>query len=88
VGELTRSESVSGGISSIAVEISHALGESLSEIRDQYFRGSNKSDRVERVLAEEQDYLWEDLQEQERFAENSRKERDVEMRSYHEDNMF
>jgi hypothetical protein len=50
VGELTCSESASGGTSSIAVEISHALGESLSEIRDQYFGGSTESDRVEQVL--------------------------------------
>jgi hypothetical protein len=70
-------ESVSGGTSSIAVEISHALGESLSEIRDQYFGGSNGSDRVEWVLAEERDYLRENLQEQERFAENSRRERNM-----------
>jgi hypothetical protein len=43
---------------------------------------------VERVLAEERDYLQEDLQEWERFSENSRREWDVEMRSYREDNMF
>jgi hypothetical protein len=57
VGELTRSASVSGGTSSVAIEISHALGESLSEIQEWYFGGSNASDGVERVLAEEQDYL-------------------------------
>jgi hypothetical protein len=43
---------------------------------------------VERVLAEERDYLQEDLQEQERFAENSRRRRDMEMRSYREDSSF
>jgi hypothetical protein len=64
------------------------LGESLSEIRERYFEGSNESDRVEQVLAEEQDYLREDLQEQERFAENGRRELDMEMRSYREDNTF
>jgi hypothetical protein len=34
------------------------------------------------------DYLREDLQKQERFDENSRREREDEMRSYREDNTF
>jgi hypothetical protein len=43
---------------------------------------------VERVLAEERDYLQEDLRERERFAEDSRREQDVEMRSYRDNNTF
>jgi hypothetical protein len=41
-----------------------------------------------RCWTEERDYLWEDHQEQERFAENSRREWDMEMRSYCKDNTF
>jgi hypothetical protein len=37
---------------------------------------------------EEQDRLWEDLQEKERFDENSRRECEQEMRSYYEDSTF
>jgi hypothetical protein len=87
IGTLTRLESTSGE-SGLAIEISHALGESLSEIWDRYFAGSVESDRVELMLAEERDGLREDLLERERFAENSKREREVEMRSYREDNMF
>jgi hypothetical protein len=52
IGTLTRSESASGELG-LAIEISHALGESLSEIWDWYFMGSGESDRVELMLAEE-----------------------------------
>jgi hypothetical protein len=57
VGELTRSESTSGGTSCIAVDISNTLGESLSEIWARYFRDSDESNKVEQVLVEEQDHL-------------------------------
>jgi hypothetical protein len=70
------------------MDISHALGESLSEIWAQYFRDSDESDRIDRVLEEEQDHLREDLQERERFDENSRREREQEMRSYYEGGTF
>jgi hypothetical protein len=87
VGTLTRSESMSEE-SGLAIEISHALGESLSDIREQYFGGSDESDRVELRLAEERDCLQEDLLEQERFDEKIRRGREDELRSYHKDNTF
>jgi hypothetical protein len=43
---------------------------------------------VDQVLGEEQDALWEDLQEQVRFDENKRREREGELRSYREDTAF
>jgi hypothetical protein len=51
VGELTCLESISGGASDIAIEISHALDVSLSEIQARYFRDSDESDEVEWDLA-------------------------------------
>jgi hypothetical protein len=39
-------------------------------------------------MAEERYHLQEDLQEQERFEENMRRGREVELRSYHEDDTF
>jgi hypothetical protein len=59
--ELTHLESVSGNSLSIAIKISHALGESLSEIWDQYFRVASEDEEVEQVLSEERDHFWEDL---------------------------
>jgi hypothetical protein len=88
VGELTRSESTSGSTSGIVIDISHTLGESLSEIWARYSRDSDESDSIDRVLEEEQDHLWEDLQERERFDENSRRECEQEIRSYYEDGTF
>jgi hypothetical protein len=87
VGTLTHSESTSEE-SGLAVEISHALGESLSEIWEWYFGGSDESDRVELMLAEERDCLWEDLLERERYAENCWRTSEAEMRPYRKDNMF
>jgi hypothetical protein len=54
VGELTCLESISGGTLDIAVNISHTLWESLSEIQAWYFRDSNKGNEVVWVLVEEQ----------------------------------
>jgi hypothetical protein len=55
---------MSAGASEIAVEISHALGESLSEIRAQYFR-DNDVGNVVQDLAEERAHLQEELQARE-----------------------
>jgi hypothetical protein len=87
IGTLTRSESTSEE-SGLAIEISHALGESLSEIQDRCFRSDSESKEVEQVLAEERDLLQEDLQERERFDENMRRGCGVELGSYREDHMF
>jgi hypothetical protein len=70
------------------MDISHALGESSSKIRAQYFRDSDESDRIDQLLGEERDHLQEDLQERERFDENSQREREQDMRSYYEDGTF
>jgi hypothetical protein len=43
---------------------------------------------VEQVLVEEQDHLGEDLQERERFNEESRREREQVLHSYYEDDTF
>jgi hypothetical protein len=85
VGELTRSESISGGALD---DISHALGESLSEIQAWYVRDSDGSDEVEWVLVGEWDRLQEDLQERERFDKNSQREYEQESRLYYEDDTF
>jgi hypothetical protein len=83
IGTLTRSESVSE-MSGLAVAISEVLDISLSEVRAQYFRGSGTSSEVYQMMAEEQYSLREDLQEQERFAENWKRNREAEVRSYRE----
>jgi hypothetical protein len=87
VGALTHSESASEG-SGLAVAISEVLSISLSEVQAWYFRDSDTSSKVDRVLAEERYLLQEDLQERERFNENVQREREDELRSYHEDNTF
>jgi hypothetical protein len=43
---------------------------------------------VEQVLAEEQDHLWKDLQERERFDENMWRECEQEIHLYYEDDTF
>jgi hypothetical protein len=70
------------------VEISQALDISLSEIQAQYFRDSDTSSEVEQVLVEEQDLLWENLQERERFDDNIWRECEEEFRSYCKDSTF
>jgi hypothetical protein len=79
VGELTRSESTSGDTSGIAINISHALGESLFEIQAWYFRDSDTGDEVEQVLTEEQERLQEDLQRREEFDKAHRWEHEREI---------
>jgi hypothetical protein len=86
VGALTHSESISEE-SGLAIAISEVLSISLSEVQ-AYFRGSDTSSEVDRVLAEERYLLREDLQERERFDENVQREREDELRSYHEDTTF
>lgn len=81
MGELTRSASVSSD-SGFAIEVSQVLDISLSEVCAWYFGGSDESNEVERVLQEEWEYLQEDLQEQERFTENSRRRGEAETRLY------
>jgi hypothetical protein len=68
--------------------VSKALGVSLSEVRDQYFRPSNTGSDIDQLMADERFSLLEDLQEQERFAENMRREREAEVKSYQEDAAF
>jgi hypothetical protein len=75
-------------ISGLAVAISEVLDISLSEVQAQYFGGSGTSSEVDQRMAEEQYRLREDLQEQERFEKNWRRDREVELRSYREDDMF
>jgi hypothetical protein len=56
-------------------------------VQAQYF-GDNDVGDVEKILAEEQDHLQEDLQRREEFDENSRRECEQEILSHHEDDMF
>jgi hypothetical protein len=86
MGELTQSESMSAGASDVALEISHALGESLSEIQAQYF-GNDMGDVV-RVLAEEREHLHEDLQVREDWDKAHVRECRQEILFYYEDNTF
>jgi hypothetical protein len=87
VGDLTSSVSVSDDLD-FAVEISQVLNMSLSEVQAQYFGGSDKSNKVDKRMQEERDTLLDDLQEQERFKENSRRRSEAEMLSYRENSMF
>jgi hypothetical protein len=87
IGTLTCSESTSE-MSGLAVAISKVLDISLSEVRAQYFGGSGMSSEVEQRMAEERYYLREDLQEQERFEENCRRDLEAEVRAYRKDGMF
>jgi hypothetical protein len=87
MGTLTCSESTSDE-SGLAVEISEVLNINLSEVQAQYFRDSDMSSEVDQVISEELYHLREDLQEQERFNVNIRRDREAELRSYREDNMF
>jgi hypothetical protein len=84
VEELTR---LSSSSNVLLEAISKVLGVSLSEVREQYFRPSDDSD-IERMMAEERFSLHEDLQEQEWFIENARREREMELKSYQEDADF
>jgi hypothetical protein len=86
-GELTRSESVSAGASDIALEIGHALGESLLEVQAQYFRGNDVGD-VEQDLVEERECLRKDLQAREDWDEAQIHEGRQEILFYYEDNTF
>jgi hypothetical protein len=85
--ELTRSESESVGASDIALEISHALGESLSIVQAQYFR-DNDVGTLEGILAKERERLREDLQTREDWDKARVQEHRQEILSYYEDNMF
>jgi hypothetical protein len=75
-------------LTGLAVAMSEVLSISLSEVQAQYFRGSDMSSEVDRVLAKEQYLLREDLQERERFDENVQREWEDELRSYREDTTF
>jgi hypothetical protein len=85
--ELTRSESESVGASDIALEISHALGESLSVVQAWCF-GDNDVGAVEGILAEEQEHLREDLQARADWDEAWVQERRQQILSYYEDATF
>jgi hypothetical protein len=87
VEELTRSESESAGAFDITLEISHALGESLSIVQAQYF-GDNDVGTVEGILAEEWEHLQEDLQAREEWDKAQVRECRQEILSYYDDNMF
>jgi hypothetical protein len=84
VDSLTISSSDSGALE---LEVSEALGISLSEVHDLYFGGIDKV-RRDRIIGEAMDCRWEDLQEREQFDENHRRECEEEIRSYREDSMF
>jgi hypothetical protein len=88
IGELTCSESISGGDSGFAMEITHALDISLSEIQAQHFRDSDTGDEVEHDVADEWDHLQEDLQERERFDKDRWGEHEWEIHSYYKDGTF
>jgi hypothetical protein len=87
VEELTRSPSASAGASDIALEISHALGESLSVVQAQYF-GDNDVGELEGILAKERDHLQEDLRAREEWDEAQVLECRQEFLSYYEDSTF
>jgi hypothetical protein len=75
-------------VSGLAIAISEVLDISLSEVQARSFRDNDLSNKVDRIIGEEQDALWEDLQERARFDENHRREREGDLRSYREDNVF
>jgi hypothetical protein len=75
-------------MSGLAVAISTVLDISLSEVRDRYFGRSDTDSDVDQRMADEWYLLREDLQEQERFSENMRRDREGEVKSYREDAEF
>jgi hypothetical protein len=84
-------EELTGSSSSfdmLPAAVSEVLGVSLSEVRDRYFGPSNTSSDMDQMLAEERFSLREDLQEQERFVENTWREWEAELKSYQEDVEF
>jgi hypothetical protein len=84
IEELTRS-SPSGSL--LPEAISEALGISLSEVFDLYFRDIDEVVR-DRLVWEAIDRRRDDLQERSRFEENTRREREAKHRVYREDSMF
>jgi hypothetical protein len=85
--ELTRSASASTGASDIVLEISHALGESLSVVQAQYF-GDNDVGELEKILADKRDHLRDDLQAREEWDKAQVLEHRQEILSYYEDSTF
>jgi hypothetical protein len=67
--------------------VSEALGISLSEVLDLYFRDIDEVVR-DRLIWDAIDRRRDDLQERSRFEENTRREQEAEHRSYFEDSMF
>jgi hypothetical protein len=69
VDSLTRSSSdvgVQRSVVELDVEVSEALGMSLSKVQAQYFEGSDEGE-LDQVLTEERDCLREDLRHQEEW---------------------
>jgi hypothetical protein len=67
--------------------VSEALGISLSEVLDLYFRDIDEVMR-DRLIWDVIDRRRDDLQERSRFEENVQREREAKHRSYIEDSMF
>jgi hypothetical protein len=67
--------------------ISEALGISLSEVFDLYFRDIDEVVR-DHLIWEAIGRRRDDLQERSQFKENTRREQEVVHRSYHEDSTF
>jgi hypothetical protein len=67
--------------------ISEALGISLSEVFDLYFRDIDEVTR-DRLVWEVIDRRRDDLMERSRFEENTQREQEVEYRTYCEDSTF
>jgi hypothetical protein len=67
VEELLR---LSSGVDELSLEVSEALGMSLSEVCAQYFGGSNEVER-DHILAEEQDRYqdWQQFEEEQKRAD-------------------
>jgi hypothetical protein len=84
VEELTRSSS---SLNMLPKAVSEALGISLSKVLDLYF-GELDEVRRDHLIWEAIGRHRDDSQERRQFEENSQKEREAELRSYYEDDMF
>jgi uncharacterized protein YdaT len=78
---------LSSGVDELSLEVSEALGISLSKVHDWYFGGSDKVKR-DHIMVEERDCYqdWQQFEEEHKKADEQ--EHCQELQSYQEDTTF
>jgi hypothetical protein len=84
IAVLTRSSS---GVGELSLEVSEALGVSLSKVHNLYSGGSDEV-KNDRIMAEERDCIREHQQYEEGRREMDKGECQAELQSYYEDTTF